>query len=79
MLHRRFGNFGGDSESFATAGRSIRAGLTACDIVAKWTWAATLLQSTNVAWQYGVAGPFWYAAGAHGHGCWWSVIGRVSQ
>ncbi|PNW79617.1 hypothetical protein CHLRE_08g360250v5 [Chlamydomonas reinhardtii] len=63
-LDRRFGNFGADSESFATAGRSIRAGLTACDIVAKWTWAATLLQSTNVAWKFGVAGPFWYAAGA---------------
>lgn len=26
------------------AGRSIKAGLTACDIVSKWTWAATLLQ-----------------------------------
>lgn len=30
------------------AGRSIKAGLTACDIVSKWTWAATLLQSSNV-------------------------------
>ena len=27
-------------------------------------WAATLLQSSNVAWQYGVSGPFWYASGA---------------
>jgi len=26
--------------------------------------AATLLQSSNVAWQYGVSGPFWYASGA---------------
>jgi len=33
-------------------------------IVSQWTWAATLLQSSNVAWQYGVSGPFWYAAGA---------------
>ena len=39
-------------------------GLTACDIVSKWTWAATLLQSSNVAFQYGVSGPFWYASGA---------------
>lgn len=29
-----------------------------------WTWAATLLQSSTVAYSYGVAGPFWYAAGA---------------
>jgi hypothetical protein len=27
------------------------------------TWAATLLQSANVAYKYGIAGPFWYAAG----------------
>ena len=49
---------------FATAGRSIKMGLTACDIVSKWTWAATLLQSSNVAYQYGISGPFWYASGA---------------
>jgi Na+/proline symporter len=30
----------------------------------QWTWAATLLQSSNVAWNYGVSGPFWYASGA---------------
>jgi SSS family transporter len=52
------------SEEFSTAGRSIKVGLTACDIVSKWTWAATLLQSSNVAFQYGVSGPFWYASGA---------------
>ena len=33
-------------------------------IVSQWTWAATLLQSSNQASQYGIAGPFWYAAGA---------------
>jgi urea-proton symporter len=33
-------------------------------IVSQWTWAATLLQSSNVAWRYGVSGPFWYASGA---------------
>jgi SSS family transporter len=52
------------SEMFATAGRSIKMGLTACDIVSKWTWAATLLQSSNVAYAYGISGPFWYASGA---------------
>ena len=41
-----------------------RTGLTASVIVSNWTWAATLLQSSNVAWAYGVSGPFWYASGA---------------
>lgn len=35
----------------------------------KWTWAATILQSSNVAWQYGVSGPFWYASGATIQAC----------
>jgi SSS family transporter len=52
------------SEQFNTAGRMIKTGLTASVIISQWTWAATLLQSSNVAWQYGVSGPFWYASGA---------------
>ena len=46
-------------ETYSTAGRMIKTGLTASVIVSQWTWAATLLQSSNVAWQYGVSGPFW--------------------
>ena len=53
-----------NSESFNTAGRNIKIGLTASVIVSQWTWAATLLQSSNVAFNYGIAGPFWYASGA---------------
>jgi len=53
-----------NSEFFNTAGRDVKTGLTAAVIVSQWTWAATLLQSSNVAWQYGISGPFWYAAGA---------------
>ena len=45
---------GVNSEVFSTAGRTISAGLTAADVVSKWTWAATLLQSSNVAWTYGL-------------------------
>jgi urea-proton symporter len=52
------------SEAFNTAGRTVKTGLIANVIVSQWTWAATLLQSSNVAWQYGVSGPFWYASGA---------------
>ena len=46
------------SEHFNTAGRDVKTGLTASVIVSQWTWAATLLQSSNVAWKYGVSGPF---------------------
>merc|ERR1719387_1321183 len=52
------------SEFFNTAGRTVKIGLTGAVIVSQWIWAATLLQSSNVAWNYGVSGPFWYASGA---------------
>jgi hypothetical protein len=60
----KFGGAQQNSEFFNTAGRDVKTGLTAAVIVSQWTWAATLLQSSNVAWQYGISGPFWYAAGA---------------
>ncbi|KAI7481991.1 solute symporter family transporter [Hortaea werneckii] len=64
-LQNRFTQFSTkSSEEFNTASRSIKPGLIASGIVSAWTWAATLLQSSTVAHQYGVAGPFWYAAGA---------------
>ncbi len=53
-----------NSEWFNTAGRVIKTGLTAAAIVSAWTWAATLLQSSTVAYLYGISGPFWYASGA---------------
>jgi Na+/proline symporter len=52
------------SEHFNTAGRNVGIGLTAAVIVSQWTWAATLLMSSNMGWRVGVAGPFWYASGA---------------
>ena len=45
------------------SGRSIKI-LLASSVVSAWTWAATLLQSSAVAYDYGVSGPYWYAAGA---------------
>eukprot|EP00977_Amphora_coffeiformis_P012897 scaffold3276_cov168-Amphora_coffeaeformis.AAC.14 len=65
LMNKYFGTYGDiTSEHFNTAGRMIKTGLTASVIVSQWTWAATLLQSSNVAWAYGVSGPFWYASGA---------------
>ena len=49
---------------FSTAGRTVKSGLVAAAVVSSWTWAATLLQSSGVAYRYGVSGPFWYASGA---------------
>lgn len=49
---------------FSTAGRTVKSGLVSSAVVSSWTWAATLLQSSGVAYKYGVSGPFWYASGA---------------
>lgn len=53
-----------DSEEFSSASRSVKPGLIASGIVSAWTWAATLLQSSAIAYRYGISGPWWYAAGA---------------
>jgi len=52
------------SEQFNTAGRNVGPGMTAAVIVSQWTWAATLLMSSNMGWRVGISGPFWYASGA---------------
>ncbi|AET39627.1 Dur3p Ecym_4595 [Eremothecium cymbalariae DBVPG len=52
------------AEEFATAGRTVKTGLIASAVVSSWTWAATLLQSTAMAYKVGVSGPFYYAGGA---------------
>jgi len=55
----RHGNFLADQTRFAACGRTIKTGLIAVDIVSHWTWAATLLQSSNQAYKNGISGPFW--------------------
>jgi len=64
MVEKRYTNLSITSEEYSTAGRSIKVGLLASSVVSAWTWAATLLQSSSVAYDYGVSGPYWYAAGA---------------
>ncbi|XP_026445364.1 urea-proton symporter DUR3-like [Papaver somniferum] len=63
-LEKRYVGARHTSEWFNTAGRNVKTGLIASVIVSQWTWAATILQSSNVAWKYGISGPFWYASGA---------------
>lgn len=52
------------AEEFSTAGRSVGIGLASASIIAAWTWAATLMMSSSTGFQYGISGPYWYAAGA---------------
>ncbi|KAH0120164.1 hypothetical protein KCU82_g22809, partial [Aureobasidium melanogenum] len=51
---RRYNNELQTSEVFSTAGRSVKSGLVAAAVISSWTWAATLLQSSAVAYDYGV-------------------------
>ncbi|KAF8325239.1 urea transporter [Cantharellus anzutake] len=53
-----------NTEEFSSASRSVKSGLIASGIVSAWTWAATLLQSSAVAYKYGISGPYWYGSGA---------------
>jgi len=39
------------SEMFSTAGRTLKSGLVASSVLSTWTWAATLLQSSAVAYK----------------------------
>lgn len=59
---KRYNNEKQTSEMFNTAGRTVKSGLVASAVVSSWTWAATLLQSSGVAYRYGVSGPFWVSS-----------------
>ncbi len=52
------------AEWFLTAGRNMKSGIIAASIVCTWTWAATLMVSSAKGYEHGIAGPYWYAAGA---------------
>ncbi|EGO22556.1 putative urea transporter [Serpula lacrymans var. lacrymans S7.9] len=63
-LQSKFSRFApSSSEEFTSASRSVKPGLVCCGIVSAWTWSATLLQSSTVAYTLGVSGPWWYGAG----------------
>ncbi|CAF2035254.1 unnamed protein product [Rotaria magnacalcarata] len=63
-LKRYHGEATDSSEGFSTANRTVKTGLIASTVVSSWTWAAILLQSSSVAYSYGISGPFWCASGA---------------
>ncbi|KAL1991114.1 hypothetical protein VTN49DRAFT_5618 [Thermomyces lanuginosus] len=51
------------TEMFMTANRTVRTGLTTSAVISSWLWSTALLGSGLVGYTYGVAGPFWFAAG----------------
>ncbi|CAK3944301.1 urea active transporter 1 [Lecanosticta acicola] len=61
---KRYNNEVQTSEVYSTAGRTVKTGLVSSAVVSSWTWAATVMQSSAIAYKYGVSGGFWYASGA---------------
>ncbi|HHT9126054.1 MAG TPA: sodium:solute symporter family protein [Candidatus Brocadiia bacterium] len=52
------------AEWFLSAGRNMKGGIVTASIVSTWTWAATIMVSSKMGYDYGISGPYWYAAGA---------------
>ncbi len=63
VLRKTAGKDNRTTEMFMTANRSVRTGLTASAVVSSWLWSTAMLGSTLVGYNFGVAGPFWFAAG----------------
>ncbi|CRG90864.1 putative urea active transporter 1 [Talaromyces islandicus] len=63
LLNKTLGEDNKKTEMFMTANRTVRTGLTASAVVSSWLWSTALLGSSLVGYNYGVAGPFWFAAG----------------
>ncbi|KAG5366469.1 putative multidrug resistance protein [Yarrowia sp. B02] len=51
------------SEMFMVANRTIGVGLTGSAVFSSWMWAAETLFSSVMGYTYGIAGPYWFAAG----------------
>jgi SSS family transporter len=60
---------------FMTANRSVNTGLTASAVVSSWLWSTAMLGSSLVGYAYGVAGPFWFAAGCSPMIVFFAVLG----
>mgnify|MGYP005986788349 CR=1 FL=1 len=63
LLKRTVGEDNKSTEMFMTANRSVGTGLTASAVISSWLWSTAMLGSSFVGYNFGVAGPFWFAAG----------------
>lgn len=63
VLRKTAGEDNRTTEMFMTANRRVGTGLTASAVISSWLWSTAMLGSTFVGYNFGVAGPFWFAAG----------------
>lgn len=63
LLRRTLGEDNRTTEMFMTANRSVGTGLTASAVISSWLWSTAVLGSALVGYNFGAAGPFWFAAG----------------
>ncbi|KAL0257672.1 hypothetical protein SLS55_006835 [Diplodia seriata] len=63
ILKKTVGEDNKKTEVFMTANRSVTRGLTSSAVISSWLWSTAMLGSSLVGYQYGVSGPFWFAAG----------------
>jgi urea-proton symporter len=63
LLKKTAGEDNRTTEMFMTANRRVGTGLTASAVISSWLWSTAMLGSTLVGYNYGIAGPFWFAAG----------------
>ncbi|KAH8646153.1 Sodium:solute symporter family-domain-containing protein [Xylariales sp. PMI_506] len=75
VLKKTLGEDNRTSEMFMTANRSIGTGLTASAVVSSWLWSTAMLGSSLVGYNFGVAGPLWFAAGCSPMIVFFAVLG----
>lgn len=63
VLKKTVGENNKTTEMFMTANRRVGTGLTASAVISSWLWSTAMLGSCLVGYNYGIAGPFWFAAG----------------
>ncbi|GJN79969.1 hypothetical protein PLIIFM63780_003493 [Purpureocillium lilacinum] len=75
LLKTTVGEDNKTTEMFMTANRSVGTGLAASAVVSSWLWSTAMLGSTLVGYNFGVAGPFWFAAGCSPMIVFFAVLG----
>ncbi|KAF8850323.1 Na+/proline symporter [Acephala macrosclerotiorum] len=75
VLKRTAGEDNSKTEMFMTANRSVRTGLTASAVISSWLWSTAMLGSSLVGYDYGISGPFWFAAGCSPMIVFFSLLG----
>ncbi|KAM0321566.1 hypothetical protein ACHAQA_010056 [Verticillium albo-atrum] len=75
ILKKTVGEDNKKTEMFITANRSVSTGLTSSAVISSWLWSTAMLGSTLVGYNFGVGGPFWFAAGCSPMIVFFSLLG----